>query len=78
MYLPERAAQQSLDTLSKSRGPGWPLPPLYDSPVASNEERGGNFLDFEGAGKLAILIEQQGEIELPVVAGVEDGIVRRL
>jgi len=67
-HSPERAPEQSLDPQGKNRGPGKPLPPLYDRPVDSNEERGGNFLDLECAGQLTFLIEQQGEIEMPVVA----------
>jgi hypothetical protein len=51
---------------------------LDDDPVTGNQERGGNFLDFEGTGELTIQVEQKRELEMPVLARVEDGIVRRL
>lgn len=76
--LPERPTKQSLNSLGKNRGPGQSLPPLYDGSVGRNKECGGNHFDSELAGNLTLQVDQQREVEMPVVSGVENGIVGRL
>ena len=49
-HLPARAAQQSLNPLGENRRQGSPLPPSYDGPVDSNQERGGNLSDSKLTG----------------------------
>ena len=75
-HLAERAAEEVLDALSEDGGAGKSLPALNDGAVGSKEESGGELLDPKLAGELTIVVEQQGDLKVPVVAGVEDGITR--
>jgi hypothetical protein len=49
---------------------------LEDVAIGGDQERSGDFFNAKLASEVTFFINQQRELELPVVAGVENGIVR--
>lgn len=62
--------------MSEYGGAGEAAPFLEDAAVGGDEEGGGDLLDCELARQPRSRIEEQGDVEMPIIGGVEDGVRR--